>query len=270
MWVNAELNASDAFVAIWLPGSEGNGIADVILAGENGDVQHDFKGKLSFSWPNTADQTTVNLNDEKYSPLLPYGFGLTYGDKNILSDNLDETIMTDDEETLTREFFTGSMKKPWLLWLFSDDELIEVNSNTHTLRALKYRTVDKNLQEDAFNIKLDGSTNSGVRIVSKSNFREDLRSNLESESALQFDVRLSSKASEQVMLSMYCESEGECGYSQNITEALNQLPLEEWRTVSVDLSCFNKNGMSFGDTNRDPSLGVISWASRVLARPWPL
>ena len=40
LWVNAELNASDSFVAAWLPGSEGgNGIADVVF----GD--YDFTGK---------------------------------------------------------------------------------------------------------------------------------------------------------------------------------------------------------------------------------
>lgn len=56
LWVNREINAADAFVAAWLPGSEGAGIADVLLRGSDGRVQHDFKGKLSFSWPRTATQ----------------------------------------------------------------------------------------------------------------------------------------------------------------------------------------------------------------------
>jgi beta-glucosidase len=136
----------------------------------------------------------------------------------------------------------------WLLWLFSDNKEIAVSSNTHFLEGIKYRTVDKKIQEDAFKITLDGDVNSGVKIVSKSNFREDLRANLESESALQFSVKLTVKPSDQVMLSTYCDGESECGYSQNITEVLNKLPLDEWRTVSVELSCFNNNGMSFGDT----------------------
>lgn len=174
-----------------------------------------------------------------------------------MSDNLDESIITADGVNPIKEIFTGSVKAPWLMWLFSDDEQIEVNSNTHKFGALKYRTVDKVVQEDAFKIKLDGSANSGVRFMSKSTIREDLRSSLVSESALQFDVKLSSKASEQVMLSMYCESEVECGYSQNITTALNQLPINEWHTVSVDLACFDKNGMSFGDTTTPFELSSI-------------
>ena len=70
MWVNSELNASDAFVAAWLPGTEGGGVADVLLKAADGSVNHDFKGKLSFSWPKTAVQTTVNKGDKDYSCLL--------------------------------------------------------------------------------------------------------------------------------------------------------------------------------------------------------
>ncbi|WP_350628810.1 glycoside hydrolase family 3 C-terminal domain-containing protein, partial [Pseudoalteromonas sp. CAL260-MNA-CIBAN-0059] len=44
MWVNSELNASDAFVAAWLPGTEGAGIADVLLKAADGTIQNNFKG----------------------------------------------------------------------------------------------------------------------------------------------------------------------------------------------------------------------------------
>ena len=42
-----------------------------------GEVNHDFRGKLSFSWPRDATQTTLNRNDGNYTPLFRYGFGLT-------------------------------------------------------------------------------------------------------------------------------------------------------------------------------------------------
>ncbi|MFZ1288951.1 MAG: glycoside hydrolase family 3 protein [Melioribacteraceae bacterium] len=70
--VNNEIDKSDAFVAAWLPGSEGQGIADVLF----GDV--DFSGKLSFTWPENIQQLPINVGDENYDPLFPYGFGLTY------------------------------------------------------------------------------------------------------------------------------------------------------------------------------------------------
>ena len=68
---NQELAASSAFVAAWLPGSEGQGVADVLFSDEN------FSGKLSFSWPKNADNTP-NVGDSDYDPLFPYGFGLSY------------------------------------------------------------------------------------------------------------------------------------------------------------------------------------------------
>ena len=49
--VNDLINRSDAFVAAWLPGTEGRGLTDLLLAGANGRAAYDFTGKLSFDWP---------------------------------------------------------------------------------------------------------------------------------------------------------------------------------------------------------------------------
>lgn len=88
LWINPELNASDAFVAAWLPGSEGAAVADVLFRNAVGEVNHDFTGKLSFSWPRDPAQTAVNRNDADYQPLFAYGFGLTYSDRDTLNDSL--------------------------------------------------------------------------------------------------------------------------------------------------------------------------------------
>ena len=63
LWVNPYINAADAFIAAWLPGTEGGGIADVIFKAPNGAIAHDFRGKLSFSWPATPQQSAVNRGD---------------------------------------------------------------------------------------------------------------------------------------------------------------------------------------------------------------
>ena len=75
LWVNPELNDSDAFVAAWLPGSEGAGIADVLFQTE---PDFDFTGRLSFSWPATAQPSRLNSEDTPYEPLFAYGYGLSY------------------------------------------------------------------------------------------------------------------------------------------------------------------------------------------------
>jgi beta-glucosidase len=72
MIINNILEDCDAFVAAWLPGTEGQGVADVLFGDYN------FKGKLSFSWPRAMNQLPINYGDSSYDPLFPYGFGLTY------------------------------------------------------------------------------------------------------------------------------------------------------------------------------------------------
>lgn len=61
----------DALVAAWLPGTEGQGVADVLF----GD--YGFTGKLARTWFKSVDQLPMNVGDSHYDPLFPFGFGLT-------------------------------------------------------------------------------------------------------------------------------------------------------------------------------------------------
>ncbi len=72
MVVGNVLDKADAFVAAWLPGTEGDGVADVLFG--------DYKptGKLSFSWPRSMAQAGVHRGDANYDPLFAYGYGLSY------------------------------------------------------------------------------------------------------------------------------------------------------------------------------------------------
>lgn len=72
MLIEPALNKSSAFVAAWLPGTEGEGITDVLF----GDVN--FVGKLPHTWPKSMQQIPINVGDKEYEPLFPYGFGLVY------------------------------------------------------------------------------------------------------------------------------------------------------------------------------------------------
>ena len=64
------LSSIDALVAAWLPGTEGQGIADVLF-GDYGST-----GKLPRTWFRTVDQLPMNYGDPDYDPLFPLGFGL--------------------------------------------------------------------------------------------------------------------------------------------------------------------------------------------------
>jgi len=71
LYVNPALNIADAFVVAWLPGSEGAGLADVLVSDKAGAARFDFTGRLPVAWPRTA-----NMAD---GVLYPFGHGLTYG-----------------------------------------------------------------------------------------------------------------------------------------------------------------------------------------------
>ena len=81
LWVNAELNAADSFVAAWLPGPEGEGVADVLFRAPDGSVRYDFRGRLPCSWPRSARVPAVDHRPGE-PPLFPYGYGLTYEDED--------------------------------------------------------------------------------------------------------------------------------------------------------------------------------------------
>ena len=72
MIVGDALSDSNAFVAAWLPGTEGDGVADVLF----GD--YDFTGALPHSWPANIGQVPINIGDSVYQPLFPFGYGLNY------------------------------------------------------------------------------------------------------------------------------------------------------------------------------------------------
>jgi beta-glucosidase len=77
--ITEQLSFAEVWVAAWLPGTEGGGIADVLF----GD--YPFKGKLSYSWPRSNEQLPINVNNSADktgcdAPLFPFGYGLTYGD----------------------------------------------------------------------------------------------------------------------------------------------------------------------------------------------
>jgi beta-glucosidase len=69
--INPILHYSDAIIAAWLPGTEGDGVAEVLFG------EYQPSGKLGYSWLKYMDQLPINVGDDKYDPLFEYGYGLT-------------------------------------------------------------------------------------------------------------------------------------------------------------------------------------------------
>ncbi|MBV9696392.1 MAG: glycoside hydrolase family 3 C-terminal domain-containing protein, partial [Gammaproteobacteria bacterium] len=124
LWVNPELNASDAFVAAWLPGSEGEGIADVLFRAGDGGLHYDFTGRLSFPWPATAMPVSYEADDAVRGALFARGYGLSYAHPGeVAPQSEDPQLATDrlDAETL---FGAGHPRAPESL--FVADALAQV------------------------------------------------------------------------------------------------------------------------------------------------
>lgn len=70
--ITDQLADADAWIAAWLPGTEGDGIAEVLFGDYN------FTGRLGHSWPRSNEQANLNKGDAGFDPLFPYGYGLSY------------------------------------------------------------------------------------------------------------------------------------------------------------------------------------------------
>ncbi|MFC7258058.1 glycoside hydrolase family 3 protein [Streptomyces lutosisoli] len=69
--IGDRLAGIDALVASWLPGTEGDGVADVLYG------KRAFTGQLPVTWPKSESQLPINVGDTSYDPQFPYGWGLT-------------------------------------------------------------------------------------------------------------------------------------------------------------------------------------------------
>ena len=144
LWVNPYLNAADGFVAAWLPGSEGAGVADVLFGAKP------FRGKLPYSWPARSDQTPLNVGDAGYAPLFPYGYGLTAQQAGALAVLPEARAGVGGDRNLL--FARGKVTNGRRLLLGTGAEL---SANPGPER-ISQRAADRTAQEDAVQIAWTG------------------------------------------------------------------------------------------------------------------
>lgn len=234
LWVNPHLNASDAFVAAWLPGTEGGGIADVLFAAADGSVRHDFRGKLAFSWPKLATQTVLNKGDAGYDPLFPLGYGLTYGQRSNLPKL---SVDTAGVEKLSAA--------PNLLG--GAAYVADAGGTPVQVTALPTSSPGGNVTVEA----LEAAQRPGARAVRWSGggggevyVRHqqplDLRRQSNGDLALGLDIVVLEPPTGAVLLGMGCGAD--CGGSVDISDLLRALPVGEWKPLRVRLRCLAEAG----------------------------
>lgn len=233
MWVNRELNACDAFVAAWLPGSEGVGIADVILKTSDGNVQHDFKGKLSYSWPKLPNQTPLNIGSRNYDPLFEYGFGLTYADQTDLP-ILSEDPGSDYTAANVENFFAaGKAVAPWRMYLVDGvaATVVEETRQSSSNKNLEVFSEDDTAQEDIKTLKFNGPASFRISAAAV-----DLSRQATGDMALYLRYRINKKPEGDLSLAVE-GPDGGLG-SQSLSGEIADAQIGQWRELSVKLSCF--------------------------------
>lgn len=249
LWVNREINAADAFVAAWLPGSEGAGIADVLLRGSDGRVQHDFKGKLSFSWPRTATQYANNVGQKDYDPLFAFGFGLTYADNGDLA-ALPEASGVTGNEGATGVFFARGDAGPGMALRLEQaaGQGLTVTRVPDALPddRLKITGVDHLAQEDGRRLAWSGKGEAVAALQSHTAL--DLQRESNGDLMLLTTLRVDAAPQGEAWLSVGCGAG--CSARIAIGPSLAALPQGQWKRVGVPLKCLGKAGAKLDAIDR--------------------
>lgn len=244
LWVNREINAADAFVAAWLPGSEGGGVADVLLRDAKGGIAHDFRGKLSYSWPRSAAQTPLNVGQEGYDPQFAYGHGLSYGDNGDLAVLSEDPGVDLGASQSDRFFERGALPGEWRLRTASaaSAPVFTTQVTEPAAAGIAVAAVDHKAQEDAWRFKWSGAARSTIAFVPATPL--DLARETNGDVLLLMTVRVESALAKDVSLFVEC-GDG-CMARVPVGDALGSLPRDAWTRVGIPLKCFQAVGANMG------------------------
>ncbi|MGM1065213.1 glycoside hydrolase family 3 protein [Saccharothrix sp. Mg75] len=282
LYVNKELNRSDAFVAAWLPGTEGGGVVDLLVRGRH--TYPGYTGTLSYSWPKSACQTPLNPGDEGYDPLFKPGYGLkSWSHRNIGA--LDESspefgcsggggggVATEDLELFNRidvapyKSFIGSPDN------WSGTELGPDAEAAHT--NITVVPADVNVQGDGLKTTWTGS-GAGQLYLQDPAGGSDLRGYVNAQAALVFDVVVHQAPAARTVISTHCTYP--CFAEVNATNVFTGLPTGVRSTVKVPVACFEQGGLDLENVNTpflvytegafQASFANVRWVPKAAADP---
>jgi len=241
--VNKQLNLSNAFVAAWLPGTAVEGIGDVIFT-KKGQINYDFKGKLSYSWPKYADQN-LNFKDANYSPLFPYGYGLNYSSiKNIV--NIEEVNI--EKEVNEIILFIGSAYSPGIEFVQEGSNVEQIQSDIYTskLQNISLYKFDYKKQDDAKNIKFFKSENYNAwGILANTLLDIDYMKNPHYE----IDLKVNRSGKSSIYFGATCAGNGYeiCRGTIDITKLFNNKKLADWSKIQLPISCLKEAGLDLSN-----------------------
>lgn len=254
LWVNTEINASDAFVAAFLPGTAGGGVADMLFRKPDGSIAQDFRGRLSFSWPKRPDQYVLNRRDPGYDPLFPIGFGLTYAKPAHLG-RLDETRPAGlDAGNSSRFWSRGRMPDGWHFAIGDRNAAFAVlpgaigATPTHHLTVT---AIDRRTQEDSRRLVFTGEAD--MRIEASKPI--DMSRETNGELSLIMEYRIDQPLVGNVTLAM---GSGERMRAVPVARALAASAPGAWASIAVPLQCFRAGGVDMARIDRPFALAATA------------
>ncbi|CAN7189123.1 putative glycoside hydrolase [Pseudoxanthomonas sp. LjRoot168] len=236
LYANDLINLSNSFVAAWLPGTEGKGVTDVLVAGADGKAAHDFRGKLTFPWPAVACPKADS------TPQFALDSGLRYGDTKTVG-KLPEDATASCGDATALGIFKQSDIAPFSLQMAAGNEEKAVGSDMNTVQrwpqakpALQVATVQVNTQQDAKEV----TWLAPARFFARNPSNNNLAAMATARGVVQFDVVVKQAPTKPVQFTVGCGAN--CGASLDLTATFSGDAIGKKQTVKVPLACFGKLG----------------------------
>ncbi len=260
LYVNQLLNLSDAFVAAWLPGTEGAGVADVLFADQSGSGHYNFKGTLARPWPGVPCPYANGGQTAASRWLFEPGYGLRYSGQYELPMLPTHLAVDACASASVLSVFHTLAVPPFALYLAGADPAQpahEIGSDLNARidwptdhPALRLQTVQVNTQQDAKSVTWLGSGS----FYAQSPQPRDLMPLAAAHAVLQFDVVVNTPATAPVKVYMGC-GQG-CRRSVDLTRTFAGYANGARHTVSIPLQCFI--GMGTDLSRVDVPFGVLA------------
>tara|TARA_R110000787_G_scaffold25398_7_gene71533 strand:+ start:6622 stop:9216 length:2595 start_codon:yes stop_codon:yes gene_type:complete len=240
LWVNPEINASTAFVAAFLPGSQAGAMADVLFADVTDQPVHDFTGRLSFAWPLYADQYDRGSDERDSSLLFDIGYGLSHGDMGDIPELHEQGVATQANNLVI--FDRGAAMGGWHAQL-ADSSGVEDWASLPTASpsaTIGARPADLGQQENALRVTWSGAGTGELQIT---HAPTDLSREVNADFALVLDYAIEKPAKGTVTLRFGCGPD--CIGSVDVSDSFGANPYGGVSNLSVPLKCLESKGVDF-------------------------
>ncbi len=257
LWVNREINAADAFVAAWLPGSEGGGVADVLLRKADGSVANDFHGRLAYAWPRTA---VVGQG----APQFPLAYGLTYADHHVLPKLPEVSGITGEQIPVGSYLDRGKAVHGYAFSLVDAKGASitgDVSPVTTPDGSLHMAALDYKAQEDARRFTWQAD-NAQLSIHARTPLDLDRETN--GDVLLVMTLRVDALPAQNVWVGMGCG--GACQGRVALSKTLSTFAPGQWVRMGVPLKCFRTAGADMHHIDQPFMWGASKGADMAISR----